>query len=105
MKKVLFLLLFSSAFAGRASADGLAATCGISPANVITDGQFQAAVGSCAGYLLGTEILIDGPAGIEIHWGMGDVDTDRAFYLNNKGEVVFSYEEPGDRAALVARSC
>jgi hypothetical protein len=102
MKKVLFFLLLLSVFAGRASADGLAATCGISPASVITNGHFQAAVGSCAGYLLGTEILIDGPAGLEILWGMGAVDVNLAFYLNNKGEVVFSYEATGDRAALVA---
>ena len=102
MKKVLFLLLFSSAFADRASADGLAATCGISPASVITDGQFQSAVGSCAGYLLGTQILIDGPAGIEILWGMGKIDDVHAFYLNDKGEVVLSYEETGDRTTIVA---
>jgi hypothetical protein len=103
VKKSLFLFLLLLVVADRASADGLASICGFSPASVLSNGKFQAAVGHCAGYQsLGTVIAIEGPAGLEILWGAGPVDTDRAFYLNNKGEVVFSYEATGDRATLVA---
>jgi len=105
MKKTLFLFLLLLAFAGRASADGIGSNCLPDPSDgpptpLVTDGRFQAI--ACNVSLVGAEVLINGPAGLEtLRFGGEFVDNFRAFYLNDRGEVVVSYEATGDRATFV----
>jgi hypothetical protein len=107
-KKNLFLFLLFLVFAGRASADGIGTNCvggggDGAPTPLLTNGQFQAiACNDLTATGFETQIQIAGPAGLDTISIKGPIDTFRAFYLNDQGEVVLSDEATGDRASFVA---
>jgi hypothetical protein len=89
MKKYLFLFLLLLVFAGRASADGIAAIYPAGP--ILTDGQFQATPCIDAIYSGLFSLCINGPAGLEV-FQLGDVaEGTFNFYLNDRGEFVASW--------------
>jgi hypothetical protein len=103
MRKNLFLFLVLLVLAGRAPADGIGANCETSggPPSLQTDGQFQAIACNVAGF--GGVVLIDGPAGLEtFRFGGTYVDGFRSFYLNDRGEIVLSWQSFGTDSTFVA---
>jgi hypothetical protein len=112
LRRNLFLFLLLLVFAGRASADEIAANC--SPyyeTPILTNGQFQAVVCSqlpVAGQtvLYQSVVLIDGPNGLEtLDLGSSvavQINQFYQFFLNDQGDVAVSYSSIGTFVAFVA---
>src|SRR5882762_4381310 len=106
MKRNLFLSLVLLVFAGRAAADGIGANCLPDPTDgpptpLLTDGEFQAIACNVTG--LGGAVFIDGPAGLEtFRFGGTFVDNFRSFFINDRGEVVLSWQSFATDSTFVA---